>query len=129
MPRGILCVSAIALSAAAFALSSPADAATTVHHPVHAVHGRAAHANGRLYAHHYAHRYAHLRAHRYAYGHNPGAPAAGVIAGAAAGYPYCGDYYYGPDYGSCDYYSWATRITASITVESWFLCRKGSLPS
>jgi hypothetical protein len=105
MPHGILL--AIALSAAAFTLSSPADAATTVRHPAHAVHGRTAHAYGRLYAHHSVHRYAHGRAHPYAYGYNPGAGAAvGVIAGAAAGYPYCGDYYYGPDYGSCDYYGW-----------------------
>ena len=29
-----------------------------------------------------------------------------MIAGAAAGYPYCDSYYYGPYYGSCDDYSW-----------------------
>lgn len=107
MPRAILRLSAIAFSAAAFVLSSPANATTTVHHPVHAVHGRAAHANGRLYANRNVHRYAHSRAHLYAYRYNPGAAVAGVIAGAAAGYPYCGDYYYyGSDYVSCDYYSW-----------------------
>ena len=100
MPRAILRLSAIAFSAAAFVLSSPADAATTVHHPVHAVYGRAAHANGRLYANRNVHHHAHSRARHYAY---PGAAVAGVIAGAAAGHPYCGDYYYGPDYGSCDY--------------------------
>jgi hypothetical protein len=46
--------------------------------------------------------------HRYAYyGYNPGAAVAdGVIAGTAAGYPYCGDYYYGSYYGSCDDYSY-----------------------
>jgi len=46
--------------------------------------------------------------HRYAYyGYNPGAAvAAGVIAGAATGYPYCGDYNYVPYYGSCDDYSY-----------------------
>ena len=63
-------VSVIALSVVAFASLSPlaaASAATTVHHPVHAVHARTAHVNGRLTAHHYAHHYAHGRAHRYAY--------------------------------------------------------------
>src|SRR5271170_7079683 len=110
MTIGALRISAIALGAAAFAVLSPlpaADAATVVHHPAHGVshpahgvHQRIAHVQGRVYARHYAH--AHV--HRHVYGYNPGAAgAAGVIVGAAPGYPYSCDYnYYGP-YGGCDY--------------------------
>ena len=110
MTHGALRISAIAIGAAAFVSLLPlsaASAATVVHQPAHGVHHAAggvhrhvAHVHGRVYAHHYGH------AHRYAYGYgyNPGAAvAAGVIGG---GYPYCDDYYYGPYYGSCDYYSW-----------------------
>ena len=121
MTHGALRISAIALGTAAFVSLSPlsaASAATVVHHPAHGVHHAAggvhrhvAHVHGRVYAHHYghahyghAHRYAYGHAHRYAYGYgyNPGV--AGVIGG---GYPYCDDYsYYGPYYGSCNYYSY-----------------------
>src|ERR1700722_7665433 len=113
MTLGALRVSAIALSAAAFVLSSPlsaADAATVAHHYRHAAHPRVSHGHG---LHGYvAHRHAGHRhyvwrnGHRYVYrsGYNP--VAAVAIAGAAAGYPYCGDTYYGPYYGSCDDYSW-----------------------
>ena len=123
MTRGALRVSAIALSAAAFVLSSPlpaANAATVAHHYGHAAHPRVSHGlhghvarlrRHRYVAHgHAGHRhYVWRNGHRYAYGYgyNPGAGvAAGVIAGAAAGYPYCGDYYYGSYYGSCDDYSY-----------------------
>src|SRR6185312_4759991 len=85
--------SVFALGVAAFASLSPLSAASgaTVHHPAHAVHGRTAHAYGRLTArhnvHHYGHRYAHRYGHRYAYGYgyNPGAAAAGVIGGILGG--------------------------------------------
>ena len=113
MTHGALRVSAIALGAAALVSLSPlsaASAATVVHHPAHAVHGRAGHAYGRV-AHAHGHHYVWRNGHRYAYGYgyNPGAAvAAGVIGGilgAAAGYPYdCGGYYYGPTYGSCSGY-------------------------
>ena len=102
MTHGALRVSAIALGAAALVSLSPlsaATAATVVHHPAHAVHGRAGHAYGRV-AHAHGHHYVWRNGHRYAYGYgyNPGAAvAAGVIGGvlgAAAGYPYdCGGYY------------------------------------
>ena len=58
---------------------------------------------------HVGHRhYVWRNGHRYAYyGYNPGAAvAAGVIGGAAAGYPYCGDYSYGPMTARCDDYSY-----------------------
>jgi hypothetical protein len=124
MTLGALRVSAIALSAAAFVLSSPlspADAATVAHpyrhaaHPrvSHGLHGHGLHGQGlhRYVAHgHAGHRhYVWRNGHRYVsgYGYNPGAAvAAGVIAGAAAGYPYCGDTSYGSYYGSCDDYSY-----------------------
>ncbi len=126
MSRGVLRVSAIALGAAAFVLSSPvpaANAATVAHHYGHAAHARVSHGfHGYVARGHAGHRYVargHVRhrhyvwrnGHRYAYyGYNPGAGvAAGVIGGAAAGYPYysnCGDYYYGSYYGSCDAYSY-----------------------
>ena len=115
--------SAIALGAAALVSLSPlsaANAATVAHpyrhtatvthhyqrpaharvaHGVHGVHGYVARSH--VGHHHYVWR----NGHRYAYyGYNPGAAvAAGVIGGAAAGYPYCGDYSY---YGSCDDYSY-----------------------
>ena len=110
--------SVLALGVAAFASLSPlsaANAATTVHHPARAVHGRTAHVYGRVTAHHNVHRYAHHYAHRYGhryaygYGYNPGAAAAagvigGILGGLVGGYPYsCDDYYYGP-YGACGYY-------------------------
>src|ERR1700722_13825759 len=116
MTLGALRVSAIALSAAAFVLSSPlssADAATLPHHYRHAAHPRVSqgvHGHGlhRYTPHgHAGHRhYVWRNGHRYAYvyGYIPGA--AGVMAGAAAGYPYCGDYTYGSYYGSCDDYSY-----------------------
>ena len=114
MTFGALRVSAIALSAAAFVLSSPlstADAATVTHHYRHAAHPRVSHGLHGYVAHGYAgHRhYVWRNGHRYVYGYgyNPvAAVAAGVIAGTAAGYPYCGDYYYGSYYGSCDDYSY-----------------------
>ena len=114
MTLGALRVSAIALSAAAFVLSSPlsaADAATVAHHSGYAAHPRVSHGlHGRVGYAHAGHRhYVWRNGHRYVYGYgyNPGAAvAAGVIAGAAAGYPYCGDYYYGPYNGSCDDYSY-----------------------
>src|SRR3984885_14965180 len=114
MTLGALRVSAIALSAAAFVLSSPlstADAATVTHHYRHAAHPRVSHGLHGYVAHGYAgHRhYVWRNGHRYVYGYgyNPvAAVAAGVIAGTAAGYPYCGDYYYWPYYGSCDDYSY-----------------------
>src|SRR5580692_12527383 len=107
MTLGVLRVSAIALSAAAFVLSSSvpaANAATVVHHYGHAAHPRVAHGVHGYVAHsHAGHRHYVWRNGRryvYGYGYNPGAAvAAGVIGGvAAAGYPYysnCGDYYYG----------------------------------
>ena len=126
MTLGALRVSALALSAAAFVLSSPlsaAGAATVVHHSGHSA--RAAHTSvshglyGYVARSHAGHRYVardhagHRHyvwrdGHRYVYyGYNPGAAVAGgVIAGAAAGYPYCGDSYYGSYYGSCDDYSY-----------------------
>jgi hypothetical protein len=113
MTVGVLRVSAIALSAVAFVLSSPvpaANAATVTHHYRHAAHPRVAHGVHGYVAHgHAGHRhYVWRNGHRYAYyGYNPGAAvAAGVIAGAEAGYPYCGDYNYVPYYGSCDDYSY-----------------------
>jgi hypothetical protein len=113
MTLSALRVSAIALSAAAFVLSSPvpaANAATVTHHYRHAAHPRVAHGVHGYVAHsHVGHRhYVWRNGHRYAYyGYNPAAAVAdGVIAGAAAGYPYCGDYYYGSYYGSCDDYSY-----------------------
>jgi hypothetical protein len=123
MPLGALRVSAIALSAAAFVLSSPvpaANAATVAHHYGQAAHPRVSHGlHGYVAGGHAGHRYVarghaghrHYvwrNGHRYAYyGYNPGAAVAGgVIAGAAAGYPYCGDYSYGSYYGSCDDYSY-----------------------
>jgi hypothetical protein len=106
MTLGALRVSAIALSAAAFVLSSPlsaADAATVPHHSGYAAHPRVSHGfHGRVARAHSGHRhYVWRNGHRYVYGYgyNPG-------AGVAAGYPYCGDYYYGPYYGSCDDYSY-----------------------
>ena len=106
MTLGALRVSAIALSAAAFVLSSPlsaADAATVPHHSGYAAHPRVSHGfHGRVARAHSGHRHYFWRnGHRYmyGYGYNPG-------AGVAAGYPYCGDYYYGPYYGSCDDYSY-----------------------
>jgi hypothetical protein len=61
------------------------------------LHGYVAHghAGHRHYVWRNGHRYV------YGYGYNPGT--AGVIA--AAGYPYCGYYSYGPYDGSCDDYS------------------------
>ena len=119
MTFGALRVSAFALSAAAFVLSSPpsaADAATVAHHYRHAAHPRVSHGlhghglHGYVAHGHAGHRhYVWRNGHRYVYGYgyNPGAAvAAGVIAGAAAGYPYCGDYDYGSYYGSCDDYSY-----------------------
>ena len=119
MTFGALRVSAIALSAAALVLSSPlsaADAATVAHHYRHTAHAlvsHGAHGNGLhgYVAHgHAGHRhYVWRNGHRYAYGYgyNRGAAvAAGVIAGAAAGYPYCDDTTYGSYYGSCDDYSY-----------------------
>src|ERR1700733_5232140 len=106
MTLGALRVSAIALSAAAFVLSSPlssADAATVAHHYRHAAHPRVSHG---LHGHglrgegldkyaahgHAGHRhYVWRNGHRYVYGYGYSPGAAGVIAGAAAGYPYCGD--------------------------------------
>jgi hypothetical protein len=120
MTPGALRASAIALGSAALMLSSPvsaANAATVTHHyphpamvthhyqhpagprVAHGVHGYVAHS-------HVGHRhYVWRNGHRYAYyGYNPGAAvAAGVIGGAAAGYPYCGGDYYD---GSCDDYSY-----------------------
>ena len=55
----------------------------------HGLHGYVAHSHAghRHYVWRNGHRYV------YGYGYNPGAAvAAGVIAGTAAGYPYCGDY-------------------------------------
>jgi hypothetical protein len=119
MTIGALRVSAIALGAAALVLPLSADAATVSHHYRQAAHSSVAHhsvvrhsyvARGhaqhsyvaRGYAGH--RRYVWRNGHRYAYyGYNPGA--AGVVAGAAAGYPYCGDDY-GSYYGSCDDYSY-----------------------
>ena len=116
MTLGALRVSAVALSAAAFVLSSPvpaANAATVAHHYGHAAQARVSHGlYGNVARGHAGHRhYVWRNGHRYAYyGYNPGAAvAAGVIAGAAAGYPYysnCGDYYYGSYHGSCDDYSY-----------------------
>jgi hypothetical protein len=113
MTLSALRVSALALSAAAFVLSSPlsaADAATVAHHTGHAAHARVSHGlHGYVARGHAGHRhYVWRNGHRYAYyGYNPGAAVAGgVIAGAAAGYPYCGDYSYGSYYGSCDDYSY-----------------------
>src|SRR3984957_17442536 len=122
MTLGALRVSAIALSAAAFVLSSPlsaADPATVAHHYLHPAHPRCLPAsprsgparpgfvpNGREAHRHYVWRNGHR--YVYGYGYNPGAVvAAGVIAGAAAGYPYCGDTYYRSYYGSCDDYSYS----------------------
>ncbi len=125
MTLGALPVSALALSAAALVLSSPlsaADAATVVHHSghaAHAVHTPASHglhgyvargnAGHRYVARDHAghHHYVWRNGHRnvYGYGYNPGAAVAGgVIAGAAAGYPYCGAD--GSYYGACDDYSY-----------------------
>jgi hypothetical protein len=120
MTFGVFRVSALALSAAAFVLASPlpaANAATVAHHYGDAAHPRVSHglhgyvargqAGHRYVARgHAGHRhYVWRNGHRYAY--NPGAAvAAGVIAGAATGYPYCGDYNYVPYYGSCDDYSY-----------------------
>jgi len=123
MTLGVLRVSALALSAAAFVLASPlpaANAASVAHHHGDAAHPRVSHglhgyvargqAGHRYVARgHAGHRhYVWRNGHRYAYyGYNPGAAvAAGVIAGAATGYPYCGDYNYVPYYGSCDDYSY-----------------------
>ena len=120
MTLGVLRVSAIALSAAAFVLSSPvpaANAATVVHRYGHAAHPRVSHGLHGYVAHGHAglryvarnhvghHHYVWRNGHRYVYGYgyNPGA--AGVIGGVAAGYPYC-DNYYGSYYGSCDDYSY-----------------------
>src|ERR1700719_2991334 len=111
MTLGVLRVSAIALSAAAFVLSSPlsaADAATVAHHAGHAAHPRVSHGLHGYVAHgHASHRhYVWRNGHRYVYGYGYNPVAAGVIAGDATGYPYCGEYSYGPYYGSCDDYSW-----------------------
>src|ERR1700729_2672009 len=130
MTLGALRVSALALSAAAFVLSSPlsaAGAATVVHHSGHSaraahtsvshgLHGYVArsHAGHRYVARdHAGHRhYVWRDGHRYVYGYgyNPGAAVAGgVIAGAAAGYPYCGDSYYGSYYGSAGDYNFGKQ--------------------
>src|ERR1700727_384584 len=98
MTLGALRVSAIALSAAAFVLSSPlsaADAATVAHHYRHAAHPRVSHGLHGYVAHGHAghRRYVWRNGHRYVYRYGYDPVAAGVIAGAAAGYPYCGDYY------------------------------------
>jgi hypothetical protein len=111
MTLGALRVSAIALSAAAFVVSSPlsgADAATVAHHYRHAAHPRVSPGLHGYVAHgHAGHRhYVWRNGHRYVYGYGYNPVAAGVIAGAAAGYPYCGDYDYGSYYGSCDDYSY-----------------------
>jgi hypothetical protein len=107
MTLGALRVSAVVFSAAAFVLSSPlsaADAATIAHHYRHAAHPRVSHGLHGYVAHgHAGHgHYVWRNGHRYVYGYgyNPGAAvAAGVIAGTAAGYPYCDDYYSGSYYG------------------------------
>ena len=88
MTIGALRASTLALSAAAFVLSSPlsaAGAATVVHHPAHAIHGRVTYAHGRHVAHHYAHHY--VGGHRYAYGngYNPG-PCRGRRRGRSAAF-------------------------------------------
>ena len=121
MTPGALRISAIALGAAALVLLSPFSAgnaatvthrhaATVTHHYRHPAHPQVAHgAHGYVARNHVGHRhYVWRNGHRYAYyGYNPGAAAAaGVIGGAAAGYPYCGDYSYGTYYGSCDDYSY-----------------------
>jgi hypothetical protein len=93
------------------ASASNSDAVTDANHYLHAAHPRASHG---LHGHglhgyaahgHAGHRhYAWRNGHRYVYGngYNPGAAvAAGVLAGTAARYPYCGDTHY----GSCDDYS------------------------
>src|SRR5260370_14967888 len=105
MTLGALRVSAIALSAAAFVLSSPlsaANAATVTHHYRHAAHPRDAHgAHGYVAHRHAGHRhYVWRNGHRYAYyAYNPGAAVAdSEIAGTAAGYPYCGAYYSRSEY-------------------------------
>ena len=112
MTFGALRVSAFALSAAAFVLSSPpsaADAATVAQRYRHAAHPRVSHGlhehglHGYVAHGHAGHRhYVWRNGHRYVYGYGYNPVAAGVIAGTAAGYPYCGDYYYGSYYGSCD---------------------------
>ena len=80
----------------------------------HGLHGYVARGNaGHRYVarDHAGHRhYVWRNGHRYVYGYgyNPGAAVAGgVIAGAAAGYPYCG--VYGSYYGSCDDYSYGDQ--------------------
>src|SRR5271155_1192459 len=113
MTHGALRVSALALGAAALVSLSPlsaASAATVVHHPAHAVHGRAGHAYGRV-AHAHGHHYVWRNGHRYAYGYgyNPGAAVVGGVLGAAAAYPYdCGGYAYGPYDGSCSDYGYGS---------------------
>src|ERR1700722_7718756 len=99
MTSGPLRASAIALGAAAFALFSPlapAHAATVTRHYGHAAHSRVAQGvhghgvHGYVAQRHVGHRHYVWRngdRYGYGYGYNPG-----VIAGAAAGYPYCGDY-------------------------------------
>ena len=123
MTPGALRVSAVALGSAVLALSSAfsaanaatvthpyGHAATVAHHYQHAAHPLVAHGvHGYVARGHVGHRhYVWRNGHRYAYyGYNPGAAvAAGVIGGAAAGYPYCGDYSYGTYYGSCNDYSY-----------------------
>jgi len=120
MTPGALRASAIALGSAALMLASPVSAAnaatvthhyphaaTVTHHYQHPAGPRVAHgAHGYVAHSHVGHRhYVWRNGRRYAYyGYNPGAAvAAGVIGGAAAGYPYCGGDYYD---GSCDDYSY-----------------------
>jgi hypothetical protein len=122
MTRIVLRASAVAVGSAGLMLLAPVSAAnaasvthhyhhaaTVTHHYQHPVHPRVAHGvHGYVAQNHVGHRhYVWRNGHRYAYGYNPsGAVAAGVIAGAAGGYPYCGDYSYGPYDGSCDDYSY-----------------------
>jgi hypothetical protein len=115
MTLGALRVSAVALGASALALLSPlsaANAATVAHHTQHVAHSRVARGAHGYVAHSHTgpRHYVWRNGHRYVYGSNPGAAvAAGVIGGAlgaAAGYPYCGDYSYGPFNGSCEDYGW-----------------------
>ncbi len=115
---GALRVSAIALSAAAFILSSPlsaADAATVAHHYRHAAHPRVSHgSHGQAFT-----GMSHMATQAIAttFGETDIATftamviiffsvADGVTALPAAGYPYCGDTDHGSYYGSCDDYSY-----------------------
>jgi hypothetical protein len=119
MTPGALRASAIVAGATALELMLPVSAtnaasvthhyphtATVTHHYQQPAHARVAHGvQGYVAVHRH---YAWPNGHRYAYySYNPsGAVAAGVIAGAAGAYPYCGDYSYGPYDGSCDNYSY-----------------------